>query len=277
MRRPIHVLGAVAGAWIAVACLDVSSPVTGIFSITNLQLPTPSVVEHDSSRDTLGNLDSLRVVAFAPNGDTVKDAVIRYFVVDTTQNLHVDSIRGIVSARALLPTGAATPRVFARVSPANGKGFVQTAVLLLPVVPTPVSVTKDRDTVFTATTASDSFSTSLLSPPLGVTVFGATADTLIPSYIVRYELVRSPPSSKPGDSTVVLAGASGRDTSIAVTDGSGHATGVRLRLRLSAVDQRLAQGDTEIAVVRVHVQFRGKDLPVTPADSFVIPVVLKFQ
>ena len=129
MKGPGRVIAAAAALWIAVACLDITSPVTGIASITNIILPTPSVVENDSSRDTIGRLDSLRVVAFAPNGDTVRDAVIRYFVIDSTQQLHVDSVSGIASADTLSPLA----KVFARVTPANGKGVVQT-VLMVPLM-----------------------------------------------------------------------------------------------------------------------------------------------
>src|SRR6185503_16619414 len=56
--------------WLGVSCLDISSPVTGIAAITPIIAPTPSVVTGDTLRDTLGRVDSLRVFAFAPNGDT---------------------------------------------------------------------------------------------------------------------------------------------------------------------------------------------------------------
>ena len=182
MRRPVRVIAAATGLWIALACLDVSSPVSGIFSISNVLLPTPSVVEGDSSRDALGQVQPLRVVAFSRNGDTVRDAVVEFFAVDPTNKLRVNSVTRVAFGESLSPSA----KVFAVVTPADGKGSVQTAVVLLPVVPTPVEVKKGDDTVFVFDPiVTDTLSAALLSPPL----------TVIVAPLPPWPIMRSPPQS----------------------------------------------------------------------------------
>jgi hypothetical protein len=270
MRAPLRVLGAALGAWIVVACLDVSSPVTGISGISNLILPTPSVVEHDVSRDTGGDTAALKVYVFGPNGDTVRDAVVRFLAIDSTKQLHVDSMTGIVTADTFSPAA----RVVARVTPASGKGFIQTALIPLPIVRTPVSAARDTDFVFTANisssaTPTDTLASGLISPGFGVIVRSGDSAGVAP-YVVSFKILNSPGTT--GEPLVKLAGASGRDSTIAVTDGSGHAT-IHLRLRPHATDSDLLLGKrTDTAIVRVYVQYRGTPLPITPPDSFVIPI-----
>lgn len=264
-KRALGPVAAVAVAWLAVACLDIASPVTGISSITSVLLPTPSVVVNDVLRDTLGAPASLVVYAFAPNGDTIRDVVIRYFAIDSTQKLHVDSITGNATGDSLSPFA----KVVARVTPANGKGEIQTLQVPLPVVPIPVGATKVDNLIdfpFNPTTL-DTLGSGVLSPTLDVTVVG-DADTPIQSYVVSYKIVRMPTSIIAGEPTVRILDRSGNDSTIAVTSSSGIASR-QLRVRLKAIQQDLLLGTTtDTVVVQVRVLYQGKPLPVTPSDSF---------
>lgn len=270
VRRSLLALGGASAVWLAVACLDVSSPIAGITSISPILAPTPSVVEHDTLRDTAGVVGLLRVYAFGPSGDTVRDAVVHFYVVDTTNKLHVDSLTGIVSGDTPSPTGA----VFARVWPANGKGFIDTPLDTIPVVAVPNSAVSDTNFTFafSAGTSSDTNTTGLISPPFGVVVKGS-ADTTIQKYVVGFELVRTPASngSNAGPTAVLTSALSTTDTAYAITDALGRAT-VRLRLRKTALSGQVLGGATDTAVVRFHVRYRGNPLPVTPADSIIITV-----
>jgi hypothetical protein len=265
-------LGAAAAAlaWLAIACLDIASPVSGITSITPVLSPTPSVVEGDSLRDTLGVVQGLQVHAFGPNGDTIPDAdlVVRFFAVDPTNKLRVvDSVTGVVVGDALSPNA----HVVARITPANGKGLIQTTLLALPVVPVPLLVTRGADVQFNFVPAIDTLSSGLLSPPMSVTVHGI-ADTTVQSYLVSFEVVDSLPSTNGQPTLVLTSAASTADSTVAVTNSSGIAS-IRLRLRLSAIDPRLLVGTaTDTVVVRVHVRYLGKELTVSPTPDFVIPV-----
>lgn len=264
-RRSLGALVAVAAAWLAVACLDISSPVTGIAGITSVLLPTPSVVVKDDLRDTLGAIKPLVVYAFAPNGDTVKDVVVRYYAIDSTQKLHVDSVTGVAWGDSLSPFA----KVVARVTPANGKGTVQTLQVPLPVVPTPVGATKVDNLIdfpFDPTTL-DTLGSGVLSPTLDVKVVGK-ADTTIQSYIVSYKIVRMPSAKIAGEPTVKILDRTGNDSTIAITSSSGVASR-QLRVRLAAIPDALRLPPaTDTVVVQVRVLYHGNPLPVTPSDSF---------
>jgi hypothetical protein len=266
MRRSLGALATLGVLWLAVACLDISSPVSGITAITSVLLPSPSVVVNDSLRDTTGEARRLSVVAFAPNGDTVRDVTVRYFAIDATHKLRVDSLSGFAFGDSLSPSAA----VVARLTPANGKGVIQTLLVPLPVVPRPVEATKG-DTIINFPfdlTALDTSATTLLSPSLAVTVRG-NADTTIQSYLVSYRIVRKP-VSKNGDSAVVIFDRSGNDSTVAVTATGGVASR-QLRVRLVSIPDVLRSTTaTDTVVVRVRVQYRGVPLPVTPSDSFVV-------
>lgn len=274
MRRPIAIVTAAASLWIAVACLDISSPSGDIVAITTILTPTPSVVVGDVSRDTGGKPDSLKVFAFNAHGDTIRDVVVRFLAIDSTHKLVVDPISGIAHGDSLSPFA----KVVAQVTPANGKGTIQTPQLSFPVVPQPVSATRGNDTTFlfnvlaNGSAVTDSFATTLLSPPLEVTVHGK-GDTLVQSYVVSYEIVRMPKSKDGAGPTVVLLDRSGNDSTVAVTNSSGLASR-QLRIRPSAIlDPNLLLGAaTDTAVVRVHVQYKGTALPIAPDDSFTVTI-----
>ena len=268
MRRAARGLAALGALWIAAACLDITSNVPAISSITPVILPSPSVVTGDVSRDIAGAVQQLRVVAFGSNGDTLHDVIVKFFAVDSTKKLRVDSLTGLAHGDSLSPSAG----VVAQVRQSNGVGgFLQTNVVPLPVVPQPHSATKGSDTTFRFTPATDSLSTQLLSPPLTVTVHGG-GDTLVQKYVVEYEILYSPPPrSATSGRTLVLRG-NGADSSVAVTNAAGQAS-LALRLRLTAIDPALLLGNkTDSAVVRVRVHYQGASLPITPSHSFTIPI-----
>lgn len=270
--RPLTVLAGAAVAWFAVACLDVSSPVSGILSISKVITPTPSVVVGDSLRDTSGVTQPVRVYAFGPNGDTVHDAVVRFFVVDTTHQLHVDSVSGIVwsSGDTTSPNGA----VFATVRPANGKGSIVTPLDTIAIVPKPDSAVADTNFLFTFAVGgvTDTSASDLTSQPFGVTIYGDQG-VAVPKYVVGFQITRFPQAAAgaTGPTAVLTSPLSSADSSYAVSDASGHAT-LRLRIRRAAISDSLRTGAlTDTAVVHFHVQYRGAAVPVKP-DSIVISI-----
>ena len=274
MRKPVAIISAATAIWLAVACLDISSPAGNILAISSVLLPSPSVVVGDDLRDTTGDVAKLQVVAFGAHGDTIRDAVVRFFAIDDKQSLHVDSITGVAWADDSLSAGA---KVVARVTPANGSGILQTTQVALPVVPKPDSATRGNDTTFlfsvlsNGTAVTDSFAVSLLSPPLSVTVHGEN-NTVVPSYLVSYEIVDRPESNGSGP-TVVLFDRSGNDSTVAITDVSGVASR-QLRVRPSALkDTRLITGAaTDTVVVQVRVRYHGNDLPISANGTFIITI-----
>jgi len=267
-RRAAWALVTLVATWAAVACLDISSPVTGILAIGGVITPSPSVVVNDTSRDTAGQVRPMTLVAFGPNGDTLPPTaiVVRFLANDSTKGLRVDSVTGFAFGDSL--SGTAT--VLATVRPAQGKGQLQTFLVPFPVVPIPVSGLKGPDTTFVFQPTTDSLSPQLLSPPLTVTV-QAGGDTVVQKYVVEYQIIDAPPPrpGQPGP-TVVLRG-QGADSNVAVTNGSGQAS-LQLRVRPTAINTSALLTTTDTVIVRVRVQFRGTSLPIAPADSFIIPI-----
>lgn len=269
-RRSVLALAAVGGVWITVACLDVSSPISGIASISRIITSAPSVVTGDSLRDTTGAATRLQVFAYGPTGDVVTDLVVRYYVIDTTHQLHVDSISGFVWGDTLSPNAA----IFARVSPASGKGSLDTPLDTIPVVPAPAGATSDTNFtfLFDPGTTPDTNVAGLISLPFGVTL-KANSGTPVQKYLVGFDVVRAPaPKSSDVGPTVVLSSPlSTNDSTYAISDASGRAT-LRLRVRKSALTGALLGGASDTAVVRFRVWLRGQTLPVTPSDSIIITV-----
>jgi hypothetical protein len=255
-------------AWLGVACLDISSPLGDIGSISPILLPSPSVVVGDSSRDSLGAVAPVRVLVFKPNGDTLRNARVVFFALDDSGGLRIDSATGIAHGDKV----SAVARVVARVSPAGGSGSIQTLAASFPVVPVPQRVDKDSDvTRFQFDLlATDSLAAGLRSSPLAVTVRG---DTTVPLYLVRYELAR-PIQAKGNAPAILIVDDAGKSSGLDTTDASGHASR-RLRIRLSAITDQLSSGATvDTAIVRVHVQYKGADLANSPLD-FVVEVSVK--
>jgi hypothetical protein len=159
----------------------------------------------------------------------------------------------------------------ATVTTADGKGVIQTQQVALPIVPRPVAVSKDSDlTLFAPTPSTDTLSPNLISKPISVLV--KTSDSSgVPTFPVVFTLLKCP-TAKSGDScsTVRLTNSAGRDTTVGVTNSTGHAQ-VYLRIRLSAFDNDFLFGNrTDTAIVRYEVRYPSP-LPVKP-DSFIIPV-----
>jgi len=270
-RRAAGPLAALCALWIAAACLDITSNVPSIASITPVILPFPSVVVGDSSRDMSGAFAPLKLIAFMPNGDTLHDVIVKFFAADSTRGLIVDSLTGMAFGHAL--SGSAG--VVAQVRQANGVGgFIQTNVVAFPVVPIPDSGTRSADTTFTfigTVSGTDTLNSGLLSPPLTVTVH-AGGDTVVQKYIVEFH-IDSAPSPRAGATgpTVVLRG-NGADSNVAVTNASGQAS-LQLRVRPSAIPQDVQAGQkTDTVLVSVRVQYQGRALPIRPSSVFTIPI-----
>ena len=269
MRRPVGALLTFVALWIATSCLDITSNVPQIGAITPVILPFPSVVTGESLFDTTGAVTPLQVIAFGTNGKPLptQDLIVRFYAVDSTNKLKVDSLTGKAFGDSLSPTAA----VVASVRQANGVGgFVQTPTMPLPVVPFPVAATRSADTTFNYNVlTSDTLSAGLLSPLLTVSV--RAADTVVQKYLVMYQIVQMPPSVNPSaGSTLVLRG-NGADSTVAVTNASGQAS-LQLQVRPSVMSQSLHDAGATFTAIVVATVIKpgGGTLTIAPNDSFVI-------
>jgi len=265
-RRPLRVLVAFGTLWIVVACLEPSSPIQPIFSLTSVVLPFPSIAVHDSLRDTLGQVKPLRVFGFNAKGDTVDTTLytVSFLAIDTTHQLIVNNATGFARGDTTSPLAKVVGTVTLN---SNGKS-IQTLQVPLPIVPPPDTAVRDSNFSFTWTppsVATDSNSSGLLSPALNVTVFDSIRQP-VPSWVVSYKIVYSPPSTSIGQPTVVLYDPSGHDSTVSVTSTSGVASR-QLRIRPGAF---VSASRPDSVKVMVRVQFHGNPLPVLTDDTFVI-------
>src|SRR5690349_14836178 len=122
-RRPLRILAAAGAAWLVVACLDVSSPVFGISSISSILLPSPSIIVGDSLRDTAGVAQPVSVTVYGPNGDTLAGVPIQFVAVDSTNRLRVNSATGFAAG---FDSASPLAKVVATVSSPKNGGFLQT-------------------------------------------------------------------------------------------------------------------------------------------------------
>lgn len=266
-RRPLLSLALAAAVWGALSCLDISSPVTGIGSISPVLSPSPSVVVGDTARDSTGAAVPLRVVAFAPNGDTVRDANVELFVLDTTGGLVVTPA-GLAYGNKISPAA----KVVARVTPAHGSGALQTDTFPLPVVPVPqqLTATTTTDTLKFNVKSTDTL-TGNNSAPLSVLLHGPDT-TVVRSYVIQYAFdSASVPAGRDGQPLVLLVDDAGHPSMIDTTDLSGNASR-RLRLRIVALTAEVLSG-TDSVIVYASATYRGQPVEGSPL-RFVVYLTL---
>jgi hypothetical protein len=266
MPRPFRALALFATLWIGSACLEPVSPIQPIFSLTTVLLPFPSIAQKDTMRDTLGQVKPLRVIGFNAKGDTVDTTLytVTFLAIDSTNQLKINPTTGIATGDTISPFA----KVVGTVTLKSNSHSIQTLAVNLPVVPRPAMAVRDTDFSFVWTppsVAADSTSSGLISPPLNVTVYASTRDTVVLGWVVSYQIVYHPPSvdSQP---TVVLYDPSGHDSTISVTNTSGVASRA-LRIRPGAF---VSASRPDSVLVAVRVQFHGNPLPVAVSDTFTI-------
>lgn len=264
MKRPfVRATALLAVLWAGISCLDISSPLGSIASVSPVIAPTPSVIEGDSSRDSLGNVDSLRVYAFDASGDTVRGVQVSFFVLDTLNGLTVYP-NGIAFGDTLSPSA----RVVGVVRPAGAtSGGLQTSALPLPVTIKPDTVFKtSTDTLYITPTDTIAYSSGISVRVMG----GVGRQIPVNAYLVRY-VIDSAPAAKAGETTAFLVDEGNKRSSNDTTSTSGDASR-RVALRRHALADEGNVWSTlkpDSIVVHVMVQYKGQDIPTSPIRVLV--------
>ncbi len=251
------VVGLVACATAAVACVDMSAP-KGAASISLLQLPSPFVVRGDTMRDSAGNVAPVTVTSFDVAGTPIPDIPFELFVLDTMLRAHFTLSHLLVGDKL----GTVTT-----VGQASG---VQTPTVNIPVTvrPTTLLLGAKPDTIrapFGGTDTTD-------KKPLSTIVKGA-GDTTVQGVIVRYRITRTLSSSSTTTPAVYISDASGKPMSADTTDAQGAANKryVAVITRL-LTDQALLSGQkTDSVVVNATASYKGAQLTGSPL-TMVYPV-----
>lgn len=280
-------LGALAAAGVtAAACVEISGAEQGVQAI-RLDPILPSIVAGDTLRDSLGNVQRLRGVAFGESGDSVAGAAFEYgylplgrdTATGTRPALVVDPTTGLVRADSL--PGVAQARVSARF----GDRLQILDTLAIVRRPTRLERVGTTDTLTLSYLCLDA-STGLRTDTLYATVSsalavrltgdsaGSTVPVAVPSYLVRYTIVE--PKSIPrgvspyGDTRPALYLTNGRvDRPIGhdTTNASGQTT---TALRIVPTLYTTATAPTSVSV-EARAFFRGQPV----GDAVPFRVVLR--
>lgn len=254
MMRLARPFGTAAALLLALGgCLELSSPGGGVFTVSEVRLPFPSVVVGDSLRDTLGVAQRLRIVGLTASGDTVDDvptwvALDRGIRITAEGFVIGDSIR----------QGA---RIVGQV------GGLQAPPVTLSVVPAPVEARTDQALrPVTNWTRPLGDTTHVASASMNVRVLAAGESSPgVSGWIVSFAILRQPAPTANGDPSVYLAESVNRRTSIDTTDANGNAS--RLVV-LRPVGASTTGADT--VIVQATVRYRGQQLSGSPIQ-FTVP------
>ncbi|MDQ3949791.1 MAG: hypothetical protein M3282_05550, partial [Gemmatimonadota bacterium] len=132
MSRRLFPAGVFAAGVALGACFELSSPPSGLSSISTVELAWPSVVVGDSLRDSEGIAVPLRVEAFDGDGRLVTDAQVAFIALDTGLSV---TPSGFVMGERQRTSPA---RIVAQVR--RGGDVLQTPEIRVDVVPRPDTV-----------------------------------------------------------------------------------------------------------------------------------------
>lgn len=256
IRRIVTPLITIA-ALTALACVDMSAP-KGAASISQLLLPSPSVVVGDTMRDSTGAVASLRVIAYDANDAPIAGLPTTFFITDTSKLAH------IASSNMLVGDKQGSVHIIGQVS------GVQTNPATVPVTVAPttfaLSTTLALPDTFVVpfTGGNDTTSSSTGTQAIAVTLKGV-GDTASLMFIVKYQLAYAPATKQSSSSAAVfLADDNGKPSLVDTTDVSGASRRVVVKSALLA--DAAVQGGTksDSVVVLVMASYKGKPVNGSP-------------
>jgi len=248
---------------VVAACVELGGPKAGVVSISNLKLPSPSVVAGDLMRDSLGAPSPVSITAFGSNGEAIAGEPITYVALDPTVTIDDDGTIHGVSKDTL------GGRIVA------GAGGLQTPPLRVVVTIAPTTVTKSpaATSIQFVNTEPDTSKNTNWSDPLVLTLTGA-AGALAQGYIVTYSLMETPDPEVAGTPTAYIGDDTAKPMSRDTTNTKGEASR-RVILRQSAVATATRSGSkTDSVIVRATVKYLGADIAGSPV-TFIVPVFKK--
>lgn len=246
----------------AVACIDMSAPGNGVLSISDVQLPSPSVVVGDVMRDSLGNPAPLTVTGFDPAGHAITTDTPTFVVTGRGMHLGSDDV--------LVGDSIGTSSVIGDLLGLQS----QAAPVVITFPPDSVSASR-ADTLHVVIT-----SDTLRSGDLTVTLTGhnRAGPTAGPEtggaqgFVVRYAIVHAPESFKADSSTTFLTDGV-RASAVDTTDASGVASRKAAVILHLLANQNLLSGSARDSII-VDATVNGRGANVLPASvvRFIIPV-----
>ena len=225
------------------ACTEISANKNEVLSVQFDTLASPSVVVGDSLRDTTGAIAYPTVTAFNFQGTTIESPTVRYHALD--RGVTMDSLTGLIVGDSLRGTPV---RIIASVGPIQAQ-----QLLALSLRPTAISASPARDTLLYSLLDT----TKNVSKIVGVKLIHVTADSIVPLYIVSFQIVS-------GNLTAAdLVNEAGKPSHVDTTDASGIA-GREIRLRTGSLS------GTDSVVINATAKYRGVKVAGSPVRLVVV-------
>jgi hypothetical protein len=247
----------IVGAALALACVDMSAP-KGPAAISNLRLPSPSVVVGDVMRDSNGTPAALTITAFDAAGTPTTAQGAQFFITDSTKAAHL--------AGGTMLTG---DKIGSTVL-VGQIGNLQTAAVTVQVTYLPSKMLHTgTDSTLTAPLSRDTAIVGIATLTLRVS---SAQDSASAGIVVRYALTRAPAALDPAHPAVFIADNTNRLATADTTTEQGTSTRHLVVISARLSDQALVAGTkTDTAIVEARASYKGAPLDGSPV-RFVIPI-----
>jgi hypothetical protein len=251
-----------------IACIDMTPP-QGPLSISELQLPSPSVILGDTMRDSTGAPAPLRVIAYDVHNLQIPNIVPQFIITDSAPAAHLTATQSLIGDRI------GTLHILGQIIP----GQAQTAALQTPGVAIPVTFKPFRIVAGTVTTliaplTGDTAQKAFM--PIPATVL-SQLDSASQGIIVRYSIVRAPASKDPKVPAVYLSDDNGNPSSVDTTDPTGIVSRRLVVVPARLLDTALALGHkVDTATILAAANYAGTGLLNSPL-TFNVPIQIKLS
>jgi hypothetical protein len=260
IQRFLTVVVAVAVV-VGLACVDMSAP-NGPAAISNLKLPSPSVVVGDVMRDSNGTPAPLTITAFDANGVPTIATGAQFFITDTVKAAHL--------AGGTLLTGDKIGSTIV----VGQVGSLQTNPVTVPVTFLPSKMVKvSTDTTLVVPFSRDTTSTKFADMALRVL---SAADSASQGIVVRYTIARTLTPKDQSKPAVIIGGDDNKPAKSDTTDASGSASRRLIVFPALLGDSALLAGTkTDTAIVEARASYKGAELNGSPV-RFIIAIRVVF-
>jgi len=242
---------------LGLACVDMSAP-KGPASISNLRLPSPSLIVGDSMRDSTGTLAPLTITAFDATGNPAVAPGAQFFITDTTKAATL-ALNNLLIGHRLGSTIII-----------GQLGNLQTSPVTLPVTNRPAKLVKvSSDTTLVAPFTVDTAVSAKAVVSLNVLSAQDSASQVI---IVRYTLARTLSPRNASRPAVVIADANGKAGTVDTSSSTGSSSRQILVFPALLGDAALLGGTkTDTIIVEAQASYAKVELA-NPPIRFIIAV-----
>ena len=249
---------------LGLACVDMSAP-KGPASISNLTLPSPSLIVGDSMRDSTGTPAPLTITAFDASGNAAVAPGAQFFITDTTK------ASTLTGSNLLIGDHLGASVIVGQL------GQLQTSPVTMPVTNRPNRLAKvSTDSTLVVLFSRDTTVSSSAVVSLGVFAVPGALDSASQGIIVRYTLAQTLSPSNPSRPAVVIVDNNGKPAKADTSSVTGSSSRHILVFPAFLGDSALKAGTkTDTIIVEARASYARAELANSPI-IFKIPVRVSF-